>query len=127
MTLTHMMYDAIIVGARCAGASTALLLARKGARVLLVDRATVPSDTISGHAIRQPGVAYLKRWGLLESVIATGAPAIYDVTLAFGNQVLPPPDPDPNPLPVIGPRRTIFDRSTGLRSPASATILGEIF
>ena len=50
------MYDAIIVGARCAGSPTAMLLARKGYRVLLVDRAVFPSDTISGHSIRQTAV-----------------------------------------------------------------------
>ena len=52
-------YDAIIIGARCAGAPTAMLLARAGARVLLVDRASFPSDTLSGHAIEPPGVAFL--------------------------------------------------------------------
>ena len=65
------MYDAIIVGARAAGSSTALLLARKGYRVLLVDRATFPSDTLSTHQIQLPGGAALKRWGLLDKVIAT--------------------------------------------------------
>jgi flavin-dependent dehydrogenase len=65
------MYDAIIVGARVAGSSTALLLARKGYRVLLVDRATFPSDTLSTHQIQLPGSAALKRWGLLDKVIAT--------------------------------------------------------
>jgi flavin-dependent dehydrogenase len=61
------MYDAIIVGARCAGSPTAMLLARKGYRVLLVDRTAFPSDTISTHIIWQPGVARLERWGLLAS------------------------------------------------------------
>jgi flavin-dependent dehydrogenase len=45
------MYDAIVVGARCAGAPTAMLLARHGHRVLLVDRASFPSDTVSTHFI----------------------------------------------------------------------------
>ena len=60
------MYDAIVVGARCAGSPTAMLLARRGYRVLLVDRAAFPSDTLSTHYIHQPGVARLKRWGLLD-------------------------------------------------------------
>src|ERR1700732_3958509 len=68
------MYDAIVVGARVAGSSTAMLLARKGYRVLLVDKATFPSDTMSGHYIWQPGVARLKRWGLLDPVIASQCP-----------------------------------------------------
>ena len=68
-------YDAIVVGARCAGAPTAMLLARQGHSVLLVDRATFPSDTISTHVIHAPGVAALSRWGLLDQVVATGCPA----------------------------------------------------
>ncbi len=57
-------YDAIVIGARCAGSPTAMLLARKGYRVLLVDRATFPSDTLSTHQVQVPGVARLARWGV---------------------------------------------------------------
>src|SRR3954463_5500276 len=57
-------YDAIVIGARCGGAPTAMLLARKGYRGLLVDKATFPSDTISTHMIHPPGVAALKRWAV---------------------------------------------------------------
>ena len=60
-------YDAIVVGARCAGSPTAMLLAEAGRRVLVVDKATFPSDTVSTHMIHAPGVAALRRWGLLES------------------------------------------------------------
>lgn len=70
------MYDAIVVGARCAGAPTAMLLAWRGYQVLLVDRDTFPSDTLSTHYIHPPGVAKLKEWGLLERVLATNAPPI---------------------------------------------------
>ena len=63
------VYDAIVVGARCAGSPTAMLLARKGYRVLLVDRATFPSDTISTHLIHPLGVAALARWGLLDRLV----------------------------------------------------------
>src|SRR5438552_912778 len=73
------MYDAIVVGARAAGSPTAMLLARKGHRVLLVDRATFPSDTLSTHYIHQPGVARLRRWGLLDRVVATGCPPARDL------------------------------------------------
>jgi 2-polyprenyl-6-methoxyphenol hydroxylase-like FAD-dependent oxidoreductase len=65
------MFDAIIIGARCAGAATALLLARKGHRVLVVDRATFPSDVISTHFLWPHGTSYLNRWGLLDQVLAT--------------------------------------------------------
>ena len=77
------MYDAIVVGARCAGSPTAMLLARAGYRVLLLDRSTFPSDVLSTHLIHQPGVAALARWGLLDRVRASGCPplehAVYEV------------------------------------------------
>ncbi len=70
------MYDVIVVGARCVGAPTAMLLARLGYRVLLVDRASFPSDTLSTHFIKPPGVAMLRRWGLLDQVAACGCPPV---------------------------------------------------
>jgi 2-polyprenyl-6-methoxyphenol hydroxylase-like FAD-dependent oxidoreductase len=70
------MWDAIIVGARCAGAPTAMLLARKGYRVLLVDKATFPSDTISTHIIWPHGAEIMDRWGLLDRLAATGCPPV---------------------------------------------------
>jgi flavin-dependent dehydrogenase len=73
--MTDRSYDAIVVGARAAGSSTAMLLARKGLHVLAVDRATFPSDTISTHQVQLPGVARLQRWGLLERLDDAGTPA----------------------------------------------------
>jgi 2-polyprenyl-6-methoxyphenol hydroxylase-like FAD-dependent oxidoreductase len=70
------MYDAIIVGARCAGAPTAMLLARKGYRVLLVDTATFPSDTLSTHIVWPHGAEIMDRWGLFDRLAATGCPPI---------------------------------------------------
>jgi flavin-dependent dehydrogenase len=70
------MYDAVVVGARCAGAPTAMLLARKGYKVLLVDRATFPSNIPHGHFIHRLGPRCLHRWGLLDRVVATGCPPI---------------------------------------------------
>lgn len=70
------MFDAIVVGARCAGAPTAMLLARAGYRVLLLDRTPYGTDTLSTHLIHQPGVAALARWGLLERVRASGCPPL---------------------------------------------------
>ena len=75
--MTDRRYDAIVVGARCAGSPTAMLLARKGYDVLAVDRATFPSDTISTHLLHPPGVAALRRWGLLERLVAPGCPPIH--------------------------------------------------
>ncbi|MCP3797689.1 FAD-dependent monooxygenase [Allokutzneria sp. A3M-2-11 16] len=65
------MFDAIVVGARCAGSPTAMLLARKGHRVLVVDRANFPSDVPSTHFVWPHGLSYLNRWGLLKQVLAT--------------------------------------------------------
>jgi 2-polyprenyl-6-methoxyphenol hydroxylase-like FAD-dependent oxidoreductase len=70
------MYDAIIVGARCAGAPTAMLLAQKGYRVLLVDKASFPSDTISTHIIWPHGAEIMDRWNLLDRLAATGCPPV---------------------------------------------------
>lgn len=77
-------FDAIVVGARCAGSPTAMLLARAGHRVLLLDRSTFPSDTLSTHAVHAPGVAALRRWGLLDAVTATGCPPISTYRFDFG-------------------------------------------
>lgn len=79
------MYDAIVVGARCAGSPTAMLLARAGYRVLLVDRATFPSDSVRLHYVQPPGIAYLKRWGLLERLAATNCPPIRLRTVDMGD------------------------------------------
>src|SRR5262249_34249069 len=65
------MYDAIVIGARCAGAVTAMLLARRGHRVLLLDRGVIPSDVHQGHFIHKQGPKLLADWGLLEKVVDT--------------------------------------------------------
>ena len=77
-------YDAIIVGARCAGSPTAMLLARKGYRVLVVDRATFPSDTVSSHVVHPLGAAALARWGLIDRLTATGCPPMHTYAFDFG-------------------------------------------
>ena len=106
------MYDAIVVGARCAGSPTAMLLARQGYRVLLLDKSTFPSDIMSTHYIHQPGVAMLKRWGVLDALRATNCPPITKVTLTFGDVVFnPPPPPDDAPVQeAFCPRRTVLDK-----------------
>jgi flavin-dependent dehydrogenase len=81
---TH--HDVAIVGARAAGAATALLLARMGHDVVVVDRAVFPSDTLSTHSIARSGVVQLARWGLLDGVMASGAPAIRQVTFHAGGE-----------------------------------------
>ncbi len=82
------MYDIIVVGARCAGAPTARLLAQRGYKVLLVDRATFPSDIPHGHFIHRGGPQRLKRWGLLDRVTAGGCPAVTSMTTDLGDFAL---------------------------------------
>jgi 2-polyprenyl-6-methoxyphenol hydroxylase-like FAD-dependent oxidoreductase len=103
-------YDAIIVGARCAGSPTAMLLARKGYKVLAVDRATFPSDTISTHLLHPPGVAALRRWRLLDGLVATGCPPIHTYAFDMGPFVLAG-SPGTADTPVAySPRRTVLDK-----------------
>jgi len=104
-------YDAIVVGARCAGSPTAMLLARKGHRVLLVDKATFPSDTMSTHLVHPPGVAALGRWGLLDQLIETGCPSVERYSFDFGPvSVAGSPQPIAGEARAFGPRRTILDK-----------------
>lgn len=104
-------YDAIVVGARCAGSPTAMLLARKGYRVLLVDKATFPSDTMSTHHVHPPGVAALESWGLLDRLVATGCPPVESYSFDFGPVTI-----SGSPRPIDGvargycPRRTVLDQ-----------------
>ena len=105
------MYHAIVVGARCAGSSTAMLLARRGFKVLLVDRATFPSDTISTHILWPHGAEILARWGLLETLAATGLPPICRrMTFDVGPFALRGTIPDANEgRGGFCPRRTVLD------------------
>jgi 2-polyprenyl-6-methoxyphenol hydroxylase-like FAD-dependent oxidoreductase len=103
-------YDAIVVGARCAGSPTAMLLARKGYKVLVVDKATFPSDTISTHLIHAPGLAALKRWGLLNALLATECPSISTYSFDFGHfTITGSPGTDEHPVS-YAPRRTVLDK-----------------
>jgi 2-polyprenyl-6-methoxyphenol hydroxylase-like FAD-dependent oxidoreductase len=103
-------YDAIVVGARCAGAPTATLLARKGYRVLAVDRSTFPSDTVSTHLIHPPGVDALGRWGLLDRVAATGCPAIHTYAFDLGPFTLTGSPGADRADVAYAPRRTVLDK-----------------
>ena len=87
-----------------------MLLARKGYRVLLVDKATFPSDTISTHLIHPPGVDSLARWGLLERVVATGCPPIDTYAFDFGPFTISgSPGTAESPV-AYAPRRTVLDK-----------------
>ncbi len=104
------VYDAVVVGARCAGSPVAMLLARSGYKVLVVDRATFPSDTISTHLIHPPGVAALRRWGLLDRLLATGCPPIHTYAFDMGPFVISgTPGSTQEPV-AYAPRRTVLDK-----------------
>lgn len=105
------MYDAIIVGARCAGSPTAMLLARKGYKVLLLDRATFPSDMpLSTHYVHQTGAAQLKRWGLLDKLAATNCPPITTDHFNYGAFTLTgSPPPAEGVKEAYAPRRKALD------------------
>ncbi len=108
--MTGHVYDAIVVGARCAGAPTAMLLARHGYDVLLVDRVRFPCDTVSTHLIHPPGVDALARWGLLDRLAATGCPPVDTYSFDFGPiRLSGTPSPDGQAAYAYCPRRTVLD------------------
>lgn len=104
-------FDVVVVGARCAGSATALLLARSGHRVLLVDRDDFPSDMkASTHLVWQSGVERLDRWGLIERLDGTGSTPMRSVLLDMGELRLRGTPPSANGEDrAFAPRRVILD------------------
>jgi menaquinone-9 beta-reductase len=103
-------YDAVVVGARCAGAATAMLLARGGWHVLAVDPAPYGSDTLSTHALMRGGVLQLHRWGLLDALRRTGAPPIRHTSFHYGAEVVEVAIRARNGVDALyAPRRTVLD------------------
>jgi flavin-dependent dehydrogenase len=102
------VYDAIIVGARCGGSATAMLLARQGHSVLVVDRAEFPSDTFSTHFVTAPGTALLDRWGAIPKLKERGVPFFDHLLLNINGNVMSTNDLF-GPLHVCSPRRTDVD------------------
>jgi 2-polyprenyl-6-methoxyphenol hydroxylase-like FAD-dependent oxidoreductase len=104
-------YDVVVVGARIAGASTAMLLARQGLRVLVVDRSRRGADTLSTHALMRPAVYLLNRWGLLDAIRDAGTPPIRTTSFHYGDAAV---DIDITPSDGVdalyAPRRTVVDR-----------------
>lgn len=104
------MYDAIVVGARCAGSPVGMLLARRGYRVLVVDRSTFPSDTVSTHYLQQRGLARLSAWGLLDKLVATNVPEIKHMTVSYKDIVIAGFADSIDGIDVTyAPRRTVLD------------------
>jgi flavin-dependent dehydrogenase len=104
-------HDALVVGTRCAGAALAMLLARSGHKVLAIDRARFPSDTISTHFLWPRTTAFLAKWHLLEKLAATGCPPITRVTADYGPiAVSGRPSPVDGTEIMYSPRRIVLDQ-----------------
>ena len=100
--------DVVVVGGRCAGAPTAMLLARAGLSVRLLERSARLDDVVSGHLVKPAGIARLRRWKVLDAVLATGCPQLDDQVLWLDGQPHRPPASEPGTGPVA-PRRTVLD------------------
>lgn len=106
-------YDVIIIGARCAGAATAMLMARRGASVFIVERDAKVSDTLSTHALMRPAVTLLDQWGLLDQITAT-TPAVTSTQFHYGDEkIVVPVKPNGNAMGLYAPRRWVLDRVLG--------------
>lgn len=117
-------YDVVVVGSRVAGAPTAMLLARRGLDVLLLDRARFPSDTLSSHQIQVPGAATLNRWGLLDQVLDDGDPGVTEIRLDVDQVVMEGRLPSIDGISrLVSPRRTrLDDLLVRAASDAGATV-----
>jgi flavin-dependent dehydrogenase len=103
-------YDVVVVGARCAGAATAMLLARAGLRVLAVDRGAPGSDTLSTHALMRGGVVQLRRWGLLRGVEVAGTPPVRRAVFHYGDEIIDVAIKAHDGVEAFyAPRRTVLD------------------
>ncbi len=103
-------HDVVVVGGRVAGSATAMLLARLGHDVVVVDEGSFATDTISTHAIARSGVVQLRRWDLLDEVLDSGAPAIRAVTFNAGGDSISRQIKDKAGIDlVVAPRRYVLD------------------
>jgi 2-polyprenyl-6-methoxyphenol hydroxylase-like FAD-dependent oxidoreductase len=103
-------YDVLVVGARCAGAAAAMLMARCGLKVLVIDRGRYGADTISTHALMRGGVMQLHRWGLLPRIVAAGTPAVRTTEFHYGEDVVQVEiRPQHGVDALYAPRRTLLD------------------
>jgi flavin-dependent dehydrogenase len=104
-------YDVVVAGARCAGAATAMLLARKGLRVLVVDRGQYGTDTLSTLALMRGGVAQLESWGLLGAIEAEGTPVVRSTSFHYEEREVRIPIKARGGVPgLFAPRRSLLDR-----------------
>ena len=104
-------YDVLVVGTRCSGAPLCMLLARRGLKVLGIDHAQFPSDTISTHFMWPRTTAFLSKWGLLDELAATSCPPIHRVTADYGAVAISgKPSAVEGTAIMFSPRRTVLDQ-----------------
>ena len=108
-------YDVVIVGARCAGAATAMLLAALGLRVLVFDKSRLGTDTVSTHALMRPAVLLLHRWGITDRLEEVGTPRITKTSFLYSDErgsesVEVEIKPRRGVHALYAPRRTVLDR-----------------
>jgi flavin-dependent dehydrogenase len=107
---TGAAFDVIVVGARAAGAATAMLLARSGLDVLVLERGALGADTLSTHAIMRGGVLQLSRWGVLDDIVAAGTPPVKRTTFSYSDaSVVIDIKPSLGVDALYAPRRTVLD------------------
>jgi 2-polyprenyl-6-methoxyphenol hydroxylase-like FAD-dependent oxidoreductase len=128
-------YDAVIVGARVAGAATAMLLARAGMRVLAVESSAPGSDTLSTHALMRAGVMQLHRWGVLDRIVRAGTPPIRRTTFHYGAEAISVDIQERDGVDALyAPRRTVLDaalsdaaRDSGADVAHKTTVTGLLY
>ena len=110
-TIPPSRYDVVVAGARCAGAATAMLLARAGHRVLLIDRGRYGTDTLSTHALMRGAVVQLHRWNVLPAVMASGTSPVRKATFFYGEDAVSVPIAARDGIDALyAPRRYVIDR-----------------
>jgi menaquinone-9 beta-reductase len=110
-TIPPSRFDVVVIGARCAGAATAMLLAQAGHRVIMIDRGRYATDTLSTHALMRGAVVQLHRWSVLPAVIAAGTPPVRQATFFYGDESVPVPIAPRDGIDALyAPRRYLLDR-----------------
>lgn len=109
-------YDVVIVGARCAGAATAMRLAALGLRVLVFDKGEIGADTLSTHALMRPAVLLLRRWGIVDLLDEEGTPRIRKTSFVYsdehGSHTIDIDIKSRHGVDALyAPRRTVLDRA----------------
>ena len=109
---TSERFDVVVVGARCAGSPLATFLKRAGLNVCVVDQTDFPSDTLSTHMFQVSGIEVLQKLGVMDTVLATGAPPITSCYMKFEDVDMSGPPrirENDQPVPLLCVRRISLD------------------